>query len=108
MRLKYKIKEDINAVSKWMIGIKLSLNTSKSNVVIINSNEIKNDKSSKHSYDNVLPEILIVKNAKHLGVTFDKSLFFFWLSYWKLDEKIIAISWNSSKGKAFFKQKGFI
>ena len=46
---------------------------SKSNVIIINSN--KNGKSSKNCYNEVLP-IMIVKNAKYLGVTFDESLSF--------------------------------
>ena len=69
----YKIKGEINAVNKWMIANKLTLNTSKSNVIIINSN--KNGKSSKNCYNDVLP-ITIVKNAKYLGVTFDESLSF--------------------------------
>ena len=43
--LKYKIKGEINAVNKWMIANKLTLNMSKSNVIITNSN--KNGKSSK-------------------------------------------------------------
>ena len=71
--LKYKIKGEINAVNKWMIANKLTLNMSKSNVIIINSNI--NGKSSKNCYNDVLP-ITIVKNAKYLGVTFDKSLSF--------------------------------
>ena len=70
---KYKIKGEINAVNKWMIANKLTLNMSKSNVIIINSN--KNGKSSKNCYNEVLP-IMIVKNAKYLGVTFNESLSF--------------------------------
>ena len=46
---------------------------SKSIVIIINSN--KNGKSSKNCYNEVVL-IMIVKNAKYLGVTFDKSLSF--------------------------------
>ena len=49
---------------------------STSNVVIINSKKNKNGKSSKNSYDDVLSEILIAKNAKYLGVTFDESFSF--------------------------------
>ena len=71
--LKYKIKGEINAVNKWMIANKLTLNMSKSNVIIINSN--KNGKWSKNCYNEVLP-IMIVKNAKYLCVTFDESLSF--------------------------------
>ena len=56
-----------------MITNKLTLNMSKSNVIIINSNI--NGKSSKNCYNDVLP-ITIVKNAKYLGVTFDESLSF--------------------------------
>ena len=71
--LKYKIEGEINAVSKWMIANKLTLNMSKSYVIIINSN--KNGKSSKNCYNEILA-IMIVKNAKYLGVTFDKISFF--------------------------------
>ena len=71
--LKYMIKGEINVVNKWIIANKLTLNTSKSNVIIINSN--KNVKSSKNCYNEVL-SIMIVKNAKYLGVTFDESLSF--------------------------------
>ena len=59
-----------------MIANKFTLNMSKSNVIIINSKENKNGKSFKNSYDDVFSEILIVKNAKYLGVTFDESLSF--------------------------------
>ena len=72
--LKYEIKDEIDAVNKWIIANKLTLNKSKSNVIIINSN--KNGKLSKICYNDVLP-ITIVKNAKYLGVTFDESLFFY-------------------------------
>ena len=54
-----------------MIANKLTLNMSKSNVIIINSN--KNGKSSKNSYKEVLL-IMIVKIATYLGVAFDESL----------------------------------
>ena len=47
--LKYMIKEEINAGSKWMIANKLTLNMFKSNVVVRNSKENKNDKSSENS-----------------------------------------------------------
>ena len=60
-------------VNKWMIANKLTLNMSKSKVIIINSN--KNGKSSKNCYNDVLP-ITIVKNAKYLGVPFAESLSF--------------------------------
>ena len=62
-------------MNKWMIPNKLTLNMSKSNVIVINSN--KNGKSSKNCYNEVLP-IMIEKNAKYLGVTFDESLSFGW------------------------------
>ena len=57
-------------MNKWMIANKLTLNMSKSNVIIINSN--KNRKLPKNRYNEVLP-ITIVKNAKYLGGTFDES-----------------------------------
>ena len=71
--LKYKIKGEINAMNKWMIANKLTLNVSKSNAIIINSN--KNGKLSKNCYNEVLL-IMRVKNAKYLGVTFDESVSF--------------------------------
>ena len=97
--LRYKIKGEINAVNRWMIATKLTLNMSKSNVIIINSN--KNGKSSKNYYNEVLP-IMIVQNIKYLGVTFDESLSFD-CNIKNLIKKVIAISWNSSKGKTTFK-----
>ena len=60
-------------MNKWMITNKLTLNISKSNAIIINSN--KNGKSSKNCYNEAL-RIMIVKNAEYLGFTFDKSLSF--------------------------------
>ena len=61
-----------------MIANKLTLNMSKSNVVLLNA---KNNKMCRlltsEPLDNaVLPEFLITKCAKHLGVTFDNSLSF--------------------------------
>ena len=70
--LKYKIKKEVNAVSKWMIANKLTLDISKSDVIIINSKKNKSGKSSKNFYDDVLSENLI--DVKYLGVTFDISL----------------------------------
>ena len=78
---------------------KLTLNMSKSNVIIKNSN--KNGKLSKNCYNEVLP-IMIVKNAKYFGVTFDESLSFD-CHIKNLIKKVIVISWNSSKGKTVFK-----
>ena len=76
--LKKIVKEEICAVNNWMIANKLTLNMSKSNVVLINA---KNNKMcsllTSEPLDNaVLPEFLITKCAKYLGVTFDNSLSF--------------------------------
>ena len=43
-------------------------------LVITNSKRNKNSKSSESSYDEVLLEILMVKDADYIGVTFDESL----------------------------------
>ena len=55
---------------------RLTSNMSTSNVIIINSKGNKNGKLSENSYNEVLPEIMIAKNAQYLGVTFDESLSF--------------------------------
>ena len=76
--LKKIVKEEICAVNNWMIANKLTLNMSKSNVILINA---KNNKMcsllTSEPLDNaVLPEFLITKCAKYLGVTLDNSLSF--------------------------------
>ena len=76
--LKKIVKEEICAVNNWMTANKLTLNMSKPNVVLINA---KNNKMCSllisEPLDNaVLPEFLITKCAKYLGVTFDNSLSF--------------------------------
>ena len=43
-------------------------------LIITNSKGNKNSKSSESSYDEVLSEILMVKDADYIGVTFDESL----------------------------------
>ena len=76
--LKKIVKEEICTVNNWMIANKLTLNMSKSNVVLINA---KNNKMcslfTSEPLDNaVLPEFFKTKCAKYLGVTFDNSLSF--------------------------------
>ena len=71
-KLKTIVKQEICAVNKWMAANKLTLNTSKSNVILINA---KNNKAcslltSKLLNNAALPEFLITKCAKYLGVTF--------------------------------------
>ena len=61
-----------------MIANKLTLNMSKSNVVLINAknNKICSLLTSEPLDNPVLPEFLITNCAKYLGVTFDNSLSF--------------------------------
>ena len=62
-------------MNNGVIANKLTLNTSKFNVIILNAKKKKKGKSFKKSYNDALPEILIVKIAKCLCVTFDESSF---------------------------------
>ena len=69
-------KQEICAVNKCMAANKLTLNLSKSNVILINA---KNNKAcsvlTSEPLDNAtLPEFLISKCAKYFGITFDSSL----------------------------------
>ena len=76
--LKKIVKEEICTVNNWMIANKLTLSMSKSNVVLINAknNKMCNLFTSEPLNNAVLPEFLITKCAKYLGVTFDNSLSF--------------------------------
>ena len=76
--LKTNVKQEICAVNKWMVENKLTLNMSKSNVILINA---KNNKAcsmlTSEPLDNVaLREFLITKCAIYLGVAFNDSLSF--------------------------------
>ena len=76
--LKSIIKQEISEVNKLMVSNKITLNMSKSHVILINA---KNNKAcsvlTSEPLDNAaLPEFLITKYAKYLEVTFDDSLSF--------------------------------
>ena len=75
--LKTIVKQEICIVNKWMVANELTSNMSKFNVILINA---KNNKAccllTSEPLDNAaLPEFLITKCAKYLGVTFDNSFF---------------------------------
>ena len=70
--LNVKISTEIKAIEKYMIANKLTLNISKSNVIVINSNSKNNNLTT----DVIASKLLLVQNAKYLGVLFDNSLSF--------------------------------
>ena len=55
-----------------MIANKLTLNISKSNVIVINSNSKNNNLTT----DVIASKLLLVQNAKYLEVSFDNCLLF--------------------------------
>ena len=76
--LKTIVKQEICAVTKWVVANKLTLNTFKSNVILINT---KNNKAcsvltSEPLENAALPEFLMTKCAKYLEVSFDNSFSF--------------------------------
>ena len=77
--LKTKINNELNAINKWIIAYKLSLNLSKSNIIIVNSTCDK----KKQKKTEFLPlfkcqyfssGIAVVDDVKYLGVIFHKNL----------------------------------
>ena len=72
------VKQEICAVNKWTVANRLTLNMSKSNVILINakSNEACSLLTSELGDNVALSEFLITKCAKYLRVTFDNSLLF--------------------------------
>ena len=107
--LKKIVKEEICAVNNWMIANKLTLNMSKSNVVLINA---KNNKMcsllTSEPLDNaVLSEFLFTKCAKYLGVTFDNSLSFK-LHFDKLTKKLSRSVGILAKLKPYLNSKALL
>ena len=70
--LNAKINTEIKAIEKYVIANKLTLNTSKSNVIVINSNS----KNNKLTTDVITSKLLLVQNAKYIVVSFDNCLSF--------------------------------
>ena len=72
-----KINNELNAINKWIVANKLTLNLSKSNIIIVNSTSDKKDRNLPHySVVNISSGIAVLDNVKYLDVTFDKNLNF--------------------------------
>ena len=50
-RLNFNIDEEITTVNNWMIANKLALNTAKSSVILISSNNKNYNNSNAQAYD---------------------------------------------------------
>ena len=75
--LSTKINNELNAINKWIVANKLTLNLSKSNIIIVNSTCDKKDRNLSHYLNaNISSGIAVVDDVKYLGVTFDKNLNF--------------------------------
>lgn len=76
--LNAKINEVMDAVNNWMNANKLTLNVSKSNILLINpkGNNGFNCNSSITMTSTIQTELSIVDKAKYLGVMFDDKLSF--------------------------------
>ena len=70
--LNVKINTEIKAIEKYMIANKLTLNTSKSNVIVINSKS----KDNNITTDFIASKLSLVQNAKYSRVSFDTCLSF--------------------------------
>ena len=75
--LKTKINNELNAINKWIVADKSTLNLSKINIIIVNSTCHKKDWNFSHYLNaNISSDIAVVDDVKYLGVTFDKNLGF--------------------------------
>lgn len=80
--LNNKVTDEVSGVNKWMNANKLTLNVSKSNVIVIKSSNNKNKKinlvpsvaDSTTGTSNLMP--MTTNKAKYLGVTYDNCLCF--------------------------------
>ena len=70
--LNVKINTEIKAIENYMNANKLTLNMSKFNVIVINSNSKNNNLTS----DLIASKLSLVQNARYLGVVFDNCLSF--------------------------------
>ena len=70
--LNVAINAEIKTIKKYMIANKLTLNISKNNFIVINSNSKNNNLTT----DVILSKLSLVQNAKYLGVSFDNCLLF--------------------------------
>ena len=70
--LNVKINTEMKAIENYRNANKLTLNISKSNVIVINSNSKNNNLTS----DLIASKLSLVQNARYLGVLFDNCLSF--------------------------------
>ena len=71
-----KITTEIESLNKWMMANKLTLNLSKSNIILIQPKNLNNKVKFSFKTSNFVPEISTVNNSKYryLGVLLDNSL----------------------------------
>ena len=75
--LKTKIRTEVTKISKWLIANRLTLNLSKSNVMIIDPIKLKHLKNSYSDFTKLgYIDMKNVNLVKYLGVTLDKDLLF--------------------------------
>ena len=101
--LNVKIYTEIKAIEKYMIANKLTLNISKSNVIVINSNSKNNNLTT----DIITSKLSLVQNAKYLGVSLD-SCFSFKNYITVLEKKLSRAVGISAQVKPFLNRKVLI
>ena len=75
--LQTKIRTEVTKISKWLIANKLTLNLSKSNVMIIDPIKLKHLKNSYSDFTKLANiDMKNVNLVKYLGITLDKDLSF--------------------------------
>ena len=75
--LQTKIRTEVTKISKWLISNKLTLNFSKSNVMIIDPIKLKHLKNSYSDFTKLADiDMKNVNLVKYLGITLDKDLLF--------------------------------
>ena len=75
--LQTKIRTEVTKISKWLIANKLTLNLSKSNVMIIDPIKLKHLKNSYSDFTQLVNiDMKNVTLVKYLCITLDKDLSF--------------------------------
>ena len=100
-----KINNELNAINEWIVANKLTLNLSKSNIIIVNSTCDKKDRNLSHYLNaNISSGIAAVDDVKYLGVIFEKNLNFDCHIY-NLEKKLSRSGGILAKVKPFFNSK---
>ena len=74
--LQVKITKEISTVTNWLNANKLTLNMSKSDIIVISPTSINTKSNVSTSYLQDLLPIKVVKETKYLGITIDNELTF--------------------------------